>query len=60
MLTERRGYSLEAHAGSATLYLYGAVSMSGALAAMRECSDLPDAVWLLRWLRPRRSATTPT
>lgn len=47
-MSERQGHSIEAHSGSATLYLYGAVSVRGALQAMRECSDLPDAVWLLR------------
>ncbi|MBX6330699.1 MAG: hypothetical protein IRY91_02505 [Gemmatimonadaceae bacterium] len=41
-------FTIESHPRSATLYLHGAVSVSGVLEAIRQCERLPESVWLLR------------
>ncbi|CAA9350708.1 MAG: hypothetical protein AVDCRST_MAG40-2883 [uncultured Gemmatimonadaceae bacterium] len=41
-------YTLEAHAGAATLYLHGTLLPHDAVAALRACFSLPAAVRRLR------------
>lgn len=41
-------YTLEAHAGAATLYLHGTLLAQGAVTALRACFSLPAAVRRLR------------
>lgn len=47
-MVPKEHFTIEAHSSAATLYMTGAVSVPGLLAAMRRCEELPPSVWLLR------------